>query len=196
VLTKSTTALISSSLQIRALAAQQRAGAGPEEQHVAVAQQFVGPHFVQHDAAVGAAGHLERDPGRQVRFDQAGDHVDGRFLRGQDQVDADRPALLGQRMMCCSTSLPAVIIKSAISSATITMNGRCGNRPLLVGFRLHPVSSVLFAQLVVAADVPHAGAGQQRVALFHLLDGPGQDRFGLAHVGDHRMHQVRQRRSR
>ncbi len=94
--TKSTTRLISSSRQIRTLAAQQLAGAGRQEQHVAVAQQLVGAHFVQHHAAVRAAGDLERDPGRQVRFDQAGDDVDRRLLRGEDQVDAHRPALLGE----------------------------------------------------------------------------------------------------
>ena len=48
---------------VRALAAQEHAGAGGEEEHVAVAQQLVGPHFVEHDTAVGAAGHL--DQGRE-----------------------------------------------------------------------------------------------------------------------------------
>ncbi len=82
--------------QVGSLAAQQRARAGPEEQHVAVAQQLVGPHFVEHHAAVRAARDLERDAGRQVRLDQAGDDVDRRLLRGEHQVNTDRPALLRQ----------------------------------------------------------------------------------------------------
>ena len=96
--------------------------------------------------------------------------------------------------MCCSTSLPEVIIRSAISSATITMYGKCRGMllPFLVVLRLQAVHQLFFAELVVDADVPHAGAGQQCVPLFHLLDGPGQDRLGLAHVGDDRVHQVRQ----
>jgi hypothetical protein len=78
-------------------------------------------------------------------------------------------------MMCCSTSLPAVIIRSAISSATITMNGRwVGIDARSSSVSGSSRSSVLFAQLVVAADVPHAGAGQQRVALLHLLDRPAR----------------------
>ena len=80
----------------RALTADQRAGAGPQEEHVAVAQQSVGTHLVEHHAAIGAAGDLEGDSGRQVRFDQAGNHVDGRFLRGQHQVDTHCAALLCQ----------------------------------------------------------------------------------------------------
>ncbi len=82
--------------QVGTLAAEQRAGAGPEEQHVAVAEQFIGPHFIEYDAAVDPAGDLERDAGRQVGLDQAGDDIDRRFLRGEDQVDTDRPALLCQ----------------------------------------------------------------------------------------------------
>ena len=69
--------------------------------------------------------------------------------------------------------------------------GICGS--LFVVLRLQPLHQLFFAELVVDADVPHAGPGQQRVALFHLLDGPGQNRLGLAHVGDDRVHQVRQR---
>ena len=70
----------------------------------------------------------------------------------------------------------------------------CGMLPAALlrppaGFGVH---QLFFAQLVVDADVAHAGPSQQRVALFHLLDGPGQDRLGLAHVGHHRVHQVRQ----
>ena len=39
--------------------------------------------------------HGERDAGRDVGLDDAGDDVDRRALRGDDQVDADGPGLLG-----------------------------------------------------------------------------------------------------
>ena len=99
-----------------------------------------------------------------------------------------------RRMMCLSTSLAAVIIRSANSSATMTMYGMCVGicwRSLVV-LRLDPLHQLLFAQLVVDADVPHAGAGQQVVPLLHLLHRPAEDRLGLPHVGHHRVHQVRQ----
>ena len=34
-----------------------------------IAQQAVGAHFVQNNTAVGTAGHLEGNSGRQVRLD-------------------------------------------------------------------------------------------------------------------------------
>ena len=40
------------------------------------------------------ARHLEGDARRNVRLDEAGDHVDRRTLRGEDQVDAGRARLL------------------------------------------------------------------------------------------------------
>ena len=46
------------------------------------------PSLVEHDARIATAGHLERDPRRQVPLDQAGDDVHGGLLRRQDQVDA------------------------------------------------------------------------------------------------------------
>ena len=44
---------------------------------------------------------------------------------------------------------------------------------------------------VVRLDVPNLGPAQELVALVHLVAGPGQDRLGLLHVGDDRVHQVR-----
>ena len=40
-----------------------------------VAQEAVGSVLVEHHAAVGAAGDLERDAGRQVRLDESGDEI-------------------------------------------------------------------------------------------------------------------------
>ena len=65
-------------------------------------------------------------------------------------------------------------------------------RPLFLVLGLKALHQLFFAELVVAADVSHASAGEQRVAFFHFLDGPGQNRLGLAHVGHDRVHQMRQ----
>ena len=180
--------------QVSALSAEQGARARPEKQHVAVAEQFVGAHFVEHHAAIDAAGDLERDAGRQVRLDQTGDHVDGRFLRGQDQVDADRAALLGQA---------DDVLFDFLSGGHHHVGDFVGHddderqlfgnrRPGGVVFGLQAAPQFLLAQLVVVADVADAGAGEQRVALLHLFHTPRQDRFGLLHVRDDRMHEMGQ----
>ena len=67
-------------------------------EHVALAQQHFRTLFAQDRAAVDAAGDVEADPGRQVRLDHAGDDVDRGALRGHDQVDARRAALLRQAL--------------------------------------------------------------------------------------------------
>ena len=79
--------------------------------------------FRRADPGVAAARHLERDSGGQVSFDQARDHVDRRFLGRDDQVHADGSCLLCQPDDVLLDFLPAVMIRSAISSAMITMRG-------------------------------------------------------------------------
>ena len=58
-----------------------------------------------------------------VRLDEAGDHVDRRALRGEDQVDAGGARLLRERAISSSTFLPTTIIRSASSSITTTICG-------------------------------------------------------------------------
>src|SRR5262245_38269506 len=82
--------------RISALRATQRAGAGLKEEHIAFAEQLVGAHLVENDAAVRAAGNLEADARRQVRLDEAGDDIDGGLLRGEDEVDAGGPGFLSE----------------------------------------------------------------------------------------------------
>ena len=55
-----------------------------------LAEQLLGAVAVENRARVDLRRHAERDPRRQVRLDQAGDDVDRRPLRREDQVDADR----------------------------------------------------------------------------------------------------------
>ncbi len=99
-----------------------------------------------------------------------------------------------RRIMCCSTSLAAVIMRSAISSATMTMYGKWRGMPARSSSDSGRMRSIelFFAKLVVNADVTHAGPGQQRVAFFHFFDSPAENGLGLAHVGDDGVHQVGQ----
>ena len=64
------------------------------EEHVALAEQALGAGRVEDDAAVGLARDREGDPGGDVRLDHPGDHVHGRPLRGEHEVDADGAGLL------------------------------------------------------------------------------------------------------
>ena len=64
--------------------------------------------------------------------------------------------------------------------------------PLGFAGGLNSFAKFLFAELVVDGYVAHARASQQLVSLLHLIDRPSENRFRLAHVGHHRVHQVRQ----
>ena len=59
-----------------------------------------------------------------------------------------------------------------------------------VGLRLKAIHQFFFTELVVAHDMTDARFGQQRVPLFHFFHCPCQNRFGLPHVSNHRMHEV------
>ena len=78
----------------RAVHALGRRGAGRQIEHVAVAEQRFGAALVEDRARIDLARHLERDARRDVRLDQARDHVDRRPLRREDQVHAGRARLL------------------------------------------------------------------------------------------------------
>ena len=70
--------------------------AGRQEQHVAVPQQGLGAVLIQDRPAVHLRGDSERDPAREVGFDEPGQHVHGGTLGGENQMDPDRPGFLGQ----------------------------------------------------------------------------------------------------
>ena len=66
-----------------------------QQQHVALADELLGAGLVEDHPRVGEARDGERHAGRDVGLDHTGDDVHRRTLRGDDQVDADRPRLLG-----------------------------------------------------------------------------------------------------
>ena len=64
------------------------AAAAGHVEHVALAEQLLGALLAEDRAAVDLARHLERDAGREVGLDGAGDDVDRRPLGGHDEMDA------------------------------------------------------------------------------------------------------------
>ncbi len=80
---------------IGSLRADELRRAGRKEEQIAIAEEAFGADVVEDDLRVDAACHLEGNAGRDVRFDDAGDHFAGGPLGGQDQVDADGAGHLG-----------------------------------------------------------------------------------------------------
>src|SRR6266702_2036521 len=78
------------------------ASASGHIEHVALSEQLLGAHFAQNGAAVDLRSDLERDTGWKIRLD------------GRRQGYRRRGA-------APSISLPATIIRSAISSTMITI---------------------------------------------------------------------------
>ena len=73
-----------------------RGAARRHEEHVTAADERLGAASVEDGARVDLAADLERDTGRHVGLDQAGDHVHAGALGGQNQVNACGTGLLRQ----------------------------------------------------------------------------------------------------
>jgi hypothetical protein len=97
------------------------AAAAGHVEHVALAEQLLGALLAQDGAAVDLRGDLEGDPGREVGLDRAGDDVDRRALRRQTTWMPAARAICARRWIVPSISLPATIIRSAISSTMTTI---------------------------------------------------------------------------
>ena len=57
------------------------------EEHIAAAEQALCAWLVQNHAGIDATGDGEGDARGEVGLDQTGNHIDGRPLRGDDEVD-------------------------------------------------------------------------------------------------------------
>ncbi len=71
-------------------------GAGRLDQHVSRSQEKLRSPGVQDDPGVYLAPHLEGDLGGDVGLDEAGDHLGGGPLSGEDEVDPGGPGHLCQ----------------------------------------------------------------------------------------------------
>ena len=132
--------------------------------------------------------------------------TDGRCVAMITWMPAAR-AICARRCTAASISLPATIIRSAISSTTTTMNGSgssasgCSSnvgRPVSeskpvctrAGNDLALAAGVLDA-FVVAADVAHAELAHRAIAAFHFAHGPFQRGHRFGRLGDDGRHQMR-----
>ena len=52
-------------------------------------EQVLRAHLIENGSGIHLRRHLKCDAARDVRLDEAGDHVDGRPLGREDEVDAD-----------------------------------------------------------------------------------------------------------
>src|SRR3954447_9207023 len=182
------------------------AAAGHVE-HVALAQQLLGPLFTQDGAAVDLAGDLEADAGREVGLDGAGDDVDRRPLGRHDQVDAGRARHLGQAL---DRGFDVLARHQHQVGHLVHYHHDVGqfgqvdrlvleNRLTGVGIEagLDPAGQDLgvlpgLAQAgVVTLDVTHTQLGHGAVAVLHLPHRPFQCDDRLLRVGHDRRQQVR-----
>ena len=187
-LVNSTTASISVSDDEGALHAHRLAGADRQEQGVAHADQLLRARLVEDDPAVGEAGGREGQPRRHVGLDQAGDDVDRRPLRRQQQVDAGGAGLLRD---------PDDVVLDVAGRDHHQVGQLVDDRQDVRVGAVDPLAArrrgdlALLDLAVEVVDVPHTGGLHVLVALLHLLDQPGQRGGGLLRVGDDRRDQVR-----
>ena len=90
-------------------------------EHVAAAYQLIGTTGIQDGSAVNLAGNFKSNPGGEVGFDGTGYDVDAGSLGGDDTMQSTALASWAILAMGISTSLPAVMIRSANSSITSTI---------------------------------------------------------------------------
>ncbi len=177
----------------RALDARRRRRRGAEQEHVALADEPLGALLVEDHAAVGGARHREREAGRHVGLDDAGDDVDRRALGGDDEVDADGAGHLGD----AADRVLDVARRHHHEVGQLVDHHederQARERAHDLAARRHVVGQVAaVVGGVVAGDVAEADLGEQVVAALHLPHRPGQRVGGLLRVGDHLGEQVRQ----
>ena len=176
-------------------------------EHVALTQQLFSPLFTQNGAAVDLRGHLEGNPGGEVRLDRAGDDIDRGALRRHDQVDARGPRHLRQSLDASldlfardhhqvghliddhddigeGFGLEFLGLEDRFSGILVKAGLDGALEHLALGQRLADAA-------VIALDVAHAHLGHLAVTVLHLAHDPFQRDDGLFRVGDDGRQQMR-----
>ena len=170
----------------RVLQTHRLAGAGRQEQHVAVPDQLLRPVHVEDHLGVRAGGHLVGDPGGEVGLDQAGQNIHRWALSGDDQVNPHCTGHLGQagnRLL----HFPG----SGQDQVGQLIDDHHDIRQPAHPFLLFPARFEFFNLAVIGNDIAHAQAGQGVVAFFHLIDHAAQHQHGILRVGNHNLIQFR-----
>ena len=146
-----------------------------EIEHVAAAEQAFRAAHVEDRARVDLRRHGERDARGNVRLDDAGDHVDRRPLRCDDQVDTGRARELRQT-----------------ADQGFDFARRDEHQVGELVDHDHDVGQLVVGILGVPLfDLAHAGLRKPLVALIHLF-GHLEERAGRhARIGDYRVLEMR-----
>ena len=183
------------------------AAAARHVEHVALAEQLLGALLAEDGAAVDLARHLERDAGREIRLDRAGDDVDRRALGRHDEVDAGGARHLRQALdraldvlagdhhqvghfvdddddVGQFVELHLLLLVDRLAGLAVEAGlHRAGHR-LALGARLGDAR-------VEAVDVAHADLRHLLVAVLHLAHRPFERDDRLLRIGDDGGQQMR-----
>src|ERR1035437_3840065 len=206
----------------RALGADQLGRAGRQVEQVAFAQQLVGTHRVENGARVHLGRDLERDAGGDVRLDDAGDDIHARPLGGDDAMDPRGACHLGDardghldvgrryehqvgQLVNDHHDIAELlrdddVVLARYDDFLVHFHGEAvaaGLHLLLLGqereFGFTGRQGLVLGPRVEGKNIADADAGEDLVALLHLVDHPAQGENNLLRVGDDRDDQVRQR---
>ena len=149
-------------------------------QHITFADQFFGAGRIQDGGRVNTGNRTEGDTGREVRLDQAGNHVHGRTLRSQDYVDTGRTSLLRQSDNG-SGDAPGEVPRLGAGpyrhgKVCILIDHRHNIRKELVSLVRTQLAIAVF--LVIQLDVVYIRLAQEFVALVHFHAERSQDLVG------------------
>ena len=147
------------------------------EEHITAPQQPFRTRHIQDDATVDLAGDGKSNARREVGLDQTGDHIDGRALGGNNQVNTN-----GARHLRQATNMFLDFFRRGHHQV-----GHLINNDNNVGQRL----LAAFGQvLIVTHKIARTDLTKEAIAPFHLFDGPEEHTGRLVHFGNHGAEQM------
>ena len=173
------------------------AGAGRQEQHIALAEQVFRTHLVENRATVDFAGHLEGNACRNIGFNQAGDDIHAWALGSKNQMDAGCTRFLGKtgnqffNFLACSHHQVGKLIYHDHDKRQFLQWLRIFRREAERAADFFATCGGFGNFLVETGKVAHAHKAHQAVAFFHFVDAPVQCVCSQLHIGHDRGEQVR-----
>ena len=152
---------------------------GRKIQHVAVAQELVGPVHVKNRPRVNLRRDLIGNPRREIRFDDARDNVNGRALGGKDKMNSD-----SARQLCepCDRFLDLASRRDHQIGKFVNDDNEIREPSMLHRFGVVQPSAL--EALIVISNIPHARCRKTIVSLFHLDLDAFESKHGVVRCGD------------
>ena len=168
-------------------------GSGRQEEHIAVSEKLFGTLCIENRTRVDLRRDLIRDPGGEVRLDDAGDDVDGRALRRDDQMDADGARLLSKT----SDGVLHVLrgdhhqIRELVDDHDDVLHPHELGEIFLAD--TSPANGLvgILDHFIELRDVPYPATGQEPVSVLHLLNRPEQGIRRELRIGHDGMEEMR-----